>query len=62
MNHFSKTIIRTLTKRGIIITGLTAIPDMTSDMPYANAQTGYVVNDKGTGRVWRFADVLKAAA
>jgi hypothetical protein len=29
-------------------------------MPFANATTGYVVNDNGTSRIWTFAQVREA--
>ena len=61
MSHFSASTIRRLAKRGISLVGLQAIPDMASAMPYANAATGYVVNDNGCGRVWTFTQVLEAA-
>lgn len=61
MNDFSKLTIRRLAKNGISIIGLQAIPDMSSDMPFANASRGYVVNDNGTCKVWLFADVVRAA-
>ena len=60
--HFNAKTIKALTRKGISIIGLTAIPDMSSDMPCANAETGYVINDNGTGKVWTFRQVLNAAA
>ena len=60
--HFGAAVVKALTKRGVEITGIQALPDMASPMPMANAETGYVVNDNGTGRVLRYADVLRAAA
>jgi hypothetical protein len=59
--HFSAKTLRALTKRGVSITGLTTIPGA-GDMPYANGETGYLVNDNDCGKVWTFAMVLKAAA
>ena len=60
--HFNAKTIKALAKKGISITGLTAIPDMSSDMPYANAETGYIINDNGTGKVWTFRQVMNAAS
>lgn len=62
MNHFSKATLRKLAKRGIALVGITAIPDMSSDMPCANARTGYCLNDNGTHRVRYFEQVLAIAA
>jgi hypothetical protein len=60
MSHFSAKTLRSLSRKGIAITGLQAIP--AADGSWANADTGYLVNDNGTGRVWTFAQVLEAAA
>lgn len=60
-HHFDKETIRRLTRGGITITGLQAIPG-NGDMPFANAETGYVVNDNGTSKVWTYYQVLTAAA
>lgn len=61
MFHFSKKTIRLLARKGIAVRGLQAIPDMASAMPFANASTGYLVDDNGCGRVWTFAQVQEAA-
>ena len=61
MNDFSKTTIRNLSRKGITLIGLQAIPDMSSAMPFANADTGYRVNDNGTHRVLTFREVLALA-
>ena len=61
MSHFSASTLRRLAARGIRVVGLQAIPDMSSDMPFANASTGFVVDDNGCGRVWTFRQVLEAA-
>lgn len=62
MNDFGKLTIAALAKRGIRLVGLTSIPDMSSPMPFANAERGYLVDDNGTGRVWSFQQVSDAAA
>ena len=61
MRDFSAKTRNALARKGIRITGLQAIPDMTSSMPFANATRGYVVNDNGCGRVWTFNEVMEAA-
>ena len=61
MNDFSRKTLKALAAKGIKLTGLQAIPDMSSSMPYANATRGYVMNDNGTGRVWSHAEVLAHA-
>lgn len=62
MNDFNKATLRRLAKHGVTVMGPVALPDMSSDMPYANAERGYSVNDNGTGKVWTFAQVLAKAA
>ena len=54
-------LVGTLVISGLHIRGAQACPDMASPMPFANATTGYLVDDNGTGRVWTFAQVLEAA-
>ena len=61
MNDFSAKTIKSLSRKGITLVGLQAIPDMTSSMPWANAERGYVVNDNGTCRVLGFADMIALA-
>lgn len=61
MRHFSKPTVRALARKGIVIRGLQAIPNMASAMSFANAPTGYLVDDNGCGRVWTFAQVQEAA-
>jgi hypothetical protein len=61
MNDFSRKTLSALTRKGIAIVGLQAIPNMASAMPFANADRGYVVNDNGCGRVWTFTQVMEAA-
>jgi hypothetical protein len=61
MSHFSAKTLRALSRKGITVVGLQAIPDMSSDMPFANAETGFLVNDNGCGKVWTFRQVLEAA-
>lgn len=62
MNDFSRTTLRSLSRKGISVVGLQWLPDMTSDMPMACGERGYVLNDNGTGRVVRFADVMALVA
>lgn len=58
---FSKAVNKALAAKGIRIIGSQPIPDMTSDLPYANAERGYVVNDNGCGRVWSYQEVIANA-
>lgn len=61
MRDFSASTLRLLARRGLTILGPVALPDMSSDMPFANAERGYSVNDNGTGRIMTFQQVLEAA-
>lgn len=61
MRDFSAATRRALARKGIEILRPVAIPDMSSDMPFANASRGYSVNDNGCGRIWTFAEVMGAA-
>lgn len=61
MNDFSRTTLRSLSRKGITLVGLQWLPDMSSDMPMACGERGYVLNDNGTCRVRRFADVMALA-
>lgn len=57
-SHFSASTRRALAKKGITVYGLQALPVNGS---FANCDTGYLVNDKGCGKVWTFRQVLEAA-
>lgn len=48
------------TLRGLELVDVQMLPG-TGDMPWANAERGYLVSDHGTGRVWTFQMVLAAA-
>ena len=61
MSHFSAKTLRALIRKGVRIVGLQYLPDMSSAMPMANGETGYVVDDNGCGKVWTFRQVLEAA-
>jgi hypothetical protein len=61
MSDFSRKTLSYLARKGITLVGLAALPDMSSDMPFANATRGYRVNDNGCGRIWTFAQVMGAA-
>lgn len=61
MNDFSAATLRRLAKRGIRLVGLQALPDMSSDMPFANARRGYLLDDNGCVRVRTHAEVLELA-
>ena len=61
MNDFSASTVAALARKGITLVGLTTIPSMSSDMPFATGDRGYRVNDNDCGRVWTFSQVLEAA-
>lgn len=61
MADFSRSTIRALFRKGIRVCGLTVIPSMASDLPFATGSRGYKVDDNGCGRVWTFAQVMGAA-
>lgn len=58
VRHIGARNVAKLAKAGIRVIATQAIPDMSSPMPYANAETGYVVDDNGTGRVWTIREIL----
>jgi len=60
MRDFSSKTLHALAAKGISILGGVAIP-AAGDMPFANAERGYRVNDNGCGRIWTFKQVLEAA-
>lgn len=62
IRHFGKRAVTALARKGIQIIGLQALPNVNRDLAFVDADTGYVVNDNGTGRVWTYADVKKAEA
>ena len=57
---FSAQTRRALAKKGIQVMSVQMIPGP-GDMPYANAERGYVVNDNDCAKVWTFSQVLEAA-
>jgi hypothetical protein len=61
MADFSRSTLRALSRKGIRVIGLTVIPNMTSDLPFATGDRGYKVDDNGCGRIWTFAQVMEAA-
>ena len=58
---FNRATLRALSKKGVVVTGITLIPGK-GDMPYANGERGYAVNDNGTGRVLTFQQVTELGA
>ena len=61
MNDFSKKTTAALARKGITLIGLTVIPNMSSDMPYANGSRGYCLNDNGCHRIRSFTEVMELA-
>lgn len=57
---FSRRMHGALARRGVYVIGTQGLPG-TGDLPMANMETGYVIDDNGTCRVVRFADVLAIA-
>ena len=57
---FSKATVKALNAKGIYIIGITVIPGE-GDMPYANGETGYVLNDNGTSRIRSWSQVRTMA-
>lgn len=56
---FSAKTRRALAQRGIRLLSPTLLPDARGS--FANGDRAYNVDDNGTGRIWRFAEVLAAA-
>ena len=62
VRHFGHKAVATLAKRGVRIVGLTVIPDMTKPLPFASGETGYSIDDNGTGRIVNYFEVRRLAA
>lgn len=60
-HHFNKRTLNNLHKKGIYIIGLTSIPDMSSDMPWANASVAYNIDDNGTGKIKTASELIAIA-
>lgn len=56
---FSKITLNALRKKGINVIGSTWIPD--ENGCFLNGERGYKIDDNGTGKIWRFLEVLKIA-
>lgn len=65
MSHFakdfSKGVRAALAHKGVRIIGAQPIPDMSSEMPWANAERGYKLDDNGCGIVRSYREVLALA-
>lgn len=61
MQDFSKKTLAALARKGIRLIGLTVIPDMTSEMPFANGSRGYQLDDNGCHRIRTYREVLEMA-
>ncbi len=55
-DHFSAQARRALLRARIRITGLQGLPD--ADGSFANGETGYLVDDNGTGRVLSYRQIV----
>lgn len=58
---FTAATRRSLAKRGIALLKPTVIPAASGEMPFANGDRGYEVDDNGCHRILTFAQVLEAA-
>jgi hypothetical protein len=58
--HFGRKAVASLARKGIRIVGLQSLPDAAGS--FLNSETGYVVDDNGTGRVWTYLEVNGRAA
>jgi hypothetical protein len=58
--NFSAKTLRSLSRKGIEVIGTQLLPNMKSDLPWADPDLGIVVADNGTSRVWTFSQVLEA--
>jgi hypothetical protein len=54
-SHFNKKVLKALTHKGIALISMTVIPG--NDGSYANGDTGYVLDNNGTGMVRRYLEV-----
>lgn len=54
-DHFSATTRKALTRKGVRVYGLQGLPGV--DGSFANGETGYLVDDNGTGRVLTYSQV-----
>ena len=57
-SHFSASVRRTIKSRGVRVIGLQSIPGEGGD--WMNGETGYLVDDNGTGRLWNYAQICAA--
>lgn len=57
---FSVAVRNSLTRKGIAIIGLQAIPGH-GDMPWANSERGYCLDDNGTHRIRTRTEVISMA-
>lgn len=62
MRDFSASTRKSLSRKGIVIIGLTVIPNANSNMPFATGERGYRINDNGCGRILSFSQILELAA
>jgi hypothetical protein len=58
LRHFGRKADASLARKGIRVLGLQAIPVNGS---YLLTETGYVVDDNGTGRIWSYREVAGRA-
>lgn len=61
VRHFGRKAVKTLAARGVRVIGTCVIPDMSKPLPFASGETGYSVDDNGTGRILTYRQVSEAA-
>lgn len=62
IRHFGRKAVAALARKGIRVIGLCVVPDMTKPLPFASGETGYNIDDNGTGRIWTYREVAASAA
>lgn len=60
ISQFGKRIVRKLAKKGIKVVGAQNTPNRETGR-YDNGETGYLLDDNGTGRMRSYLEVLKLA-
>ncbi len=61
MFDFSLNTRNSLARKGIFIIGTCIIPNVSSDMPFANGDRGYKLNDNGCHRIKTYLEVKELA-
>jgi hypothetical protein len=59
LRHFGRSTVNALARKGIRFLGPTAVPDASGS--FLNSETGYKMDDNGTGRIWMVHEVRENA-